>query len=64
LGLSAQNPQLINLRGRHIRVNAKQPVAVHVDAEPIGFTPIDIQVAPRALRVIVPQTAPTALFSD
>jgi YegS/Rv2252/BmrU family lipid kinase len=64
LGQAAQNPQLINLRGRHIRVSAKQPTAVHVDAEPIGFTPIDVQVAPRALRVIVPQSAPAALFSD
>jgi YegS/Rv2252/BmrU family lipid kinase len=64
LGLSAQNPQLINLRGRRIRVEAKQPTAVHVDAEPIGVTPIDVQVVPRALRVIVPQHAPVALFSD
>jgi YegS/Rv2252/BmrU family lipid kinase len=64
LGRAAQNPQLINLRGRQIRVSAKQPTAVHVDAEPIGVTPIDVQVAPRALRVIVPQSAPAALFSD
>jgi YegS/Rv2252/BmrU family lipid kinase len=64
VGLSAQNPQLINLRGRHIRIDAKQPTAVHVDAEPIGVTPISVQVAPHALRVIVPQHAPAALFSD
>jgi diacylglycerol kinase family enzyme len=64
LGQAAQNPQLINLRGRHICVSAKQPTAVHVDAEPIGVTPIDVQVAPRALRVIVPPAAPAALFSD
>jgi diacylglycerol kinase (ATP) len=64
LELSAQNPQLINLRCRQIRVSAKQPTAVHVDAEPIGVTPIDVQVAPRALRVIVPQNAPATLFAD
>jgi YegS/Rv2252/BmrU family lipid kinase len=63
-GLSAQDPQLINLRGRRIRISARQPAAVHVDAEPMGSTPIEVQVAPRALRVIVPQTAPAALFSD
>jgi diacylglycerol kinase (ATP) len=63
-GQAAQNPQLIHRRGRHIRVSARQPTAVHVDAEPIGMTPIDVQVAPRALRVIVPQTAPATLFSD
>jgi diacylglycerol kinase (ATP) len=64
LGRAAQNLQLINQRGRHIRVSAKPPTAVHVDAEPIGVTPIDVQVVPRALRVIVPQAAPAALFSD
>src|SRR5512143_1217326 len=63
-GRSAQNPQLINRRGRHIRISAKQPTAVHVDAEPIGVTPIDVQVAPRALRVVVPETVSTALFAD
>ncbi len=64
LGRAAQNPELINLRGRHIRVSARQPTAVHVDAEPMGVTPIDVHVMPRALRVIVPQTAPAELFSD
>ncbi len=63
LGQSAQNPQLINLRGKHIRVSAKQPTAVHVDAEPIGFTPIEVQVMPLALRVIVPRNAPASLFT-
>jgi YegS/Rv2252/BmrU family lipid kinase len=63
LGQTAQNPQLDNLRGRRIRISAKQPTAVHADAEPIGVTPIDVQVQPSALRVIVPQTAPEALFA-
>ncbi len=63
LGRTAQNPQLISLRGRHIRVTARQPIAVHVDAEPIGLTPIEVHIVPRALRVIVPATAPAALFS-
>lgn len=64
VGHTTQNPQLITRQGRHIRVSAKQTTAVHVDAEPIGVTPIDVQVAPHALRVIVPQHAPAALFSN
>lgn len=64
LGQAAQNPQLVNTRGRHIRIAAKLPTAVHVDAEPIGLTPIEVKVQPGALRVIVPQAAPTALFSN
>jgi diacylglycerol kinase (ATP) len=64
LGWTAQNPQLVNTRGRHIRIAAKLPTAVHVDAEPIGSTPIEVKVQPGALRVIVPRTAPAALFSN
>ena len=64
LGQAAQNPQLINTRGRHIRITAKPPTAVHVDAEPMGVTPVEVKIQPGALRVIVPQTAPAALFSN
>jgi diacylglycerol kinase (ATP) len=64
LGQAAQNPQLVNTRGRHLRIAAKLPTAVHVDAEPIGVTPIEVQVQPGALRVIVPQAAPATLFSN
>ncbi len=64
LGQAAQNPQLVNTRGRRIRIAAKLPTAVHVDAEPIGLTPIEVKVQPGALRVIVPQTAPAVLFSN
>jgi YegS/Rv2252/BmrU family lipid kinase len=64
LGWSAYNPQLISCRGRHIRLSAQQPTAVHVDAEPIGVTPIEVEVVPRALHVIVPPTAPATLFAN
>ena len=50
-------------RARHIRVRARRPCYVHVDAEPIGRTPVDIDVAARALRVIVPAGAPRELFA-
>ena len=36
---------------------------VHVDAEPIGFTPVEIRIRPKALRVLVPETANQDLFS-
>lgn len=54
---------IIRLRAKHIRVRTKQPCYVHVDAEPIGRTPIDIEVATQALRVIVPANAPANLFA-
>lgn len=63
LGQSTRDSQLIHRRGRQIRIEAKHATAVHVDAEPIGATPIEVQIAPHALRVSVPSTAPAALFS-
>ncbi|MBI3742139.1 MAG: diacylglycerol kinase family lipid kinase [Chloroflexi bacterium] len=41
-----------------------EKLPVQVDGEPIGFTPIEIRVRPRALRVLVPRTANMDLFSE
>ncbi len=46
-----------------IVVNGKN-LPVHVDAEPIGFSPVEIRVRPRALRVLVPKTANRNLFTQ
>ena len=61
---AAYNPQLSTTRGRLVHIAAKHPTAVHVDAEPIGTTPIEVQVRPQALRVIVPHTAAAGLFTS
>lgn len=55
---------VIRQRAQHIRVRAKRPCYVHVDAEPNGRTPVDIDVVPQALRVIVPANAPRDLFAN
>ncbi len=62
LGRATHDPQLVNMRGQWIRISARHPTAVHVDAEPSGSTPIEVRVIPRALHVIVPRTAATNLF--
>jgi diacylglycerol kinase (ATP) len=59
----ARAPEAIMLRGQHIRVDAQRQCYVHVDAEPIGHTPVDVDIVPKALRVLVPTTAPKELFS-
>jgi diacylglycerol kinase (ATP) len=58
------HPRLVQLRGQHIRINSERSCYVHVDAEPIGRTPVEVQIAPRALRVLVPRHAPASLFSN
>ena len=44
--------------------SAKDALPVHVDAETIGTTPVEIDVVPQALTVIVPPNAPTRLFTQ
>ena len=64
LGRTSRDPQIINRSGRRISIAARRKCPVHVDAEPFGYTPISIEVAPKALRALIPASAPTALFSN
>ncbi len=59
---TTQDAEAITLLGRQLHISARRPCYAHVDAEPIGQTPITIEVAPRALKVIVPQQAASTLF--
>ena len=59
---TAQDSDVISLRGQRLHIRTKRPCYAHVDAEPNGQTPIAIEVAPRALKVIVPRQAAPTLF--
>ncbi len=56
------DPQLWHYRGSHIEIRPDRPLAVHVDGDACGQTPLVIDVLPRALRALVPPTAPDTLF--
>ncbi len=47
-----------------LHVDAGKPLPVHLDAEPFGTTPLRVEVRPRALRLMMPTSAPAALFSN
>jgi YegS/Rv2252/BmrU family lipid kinase len=49
-------------RTTHLLLSAKEVLPVHVDGETVGTTPVEIDVAPLALNVIIPQKAPARLF--
>jgi len=51
------------VRARRVVVNANPPLAVQVDGDPIGTTPVAISVEPHALKVIVPPDYDTSLIS-
>jgi diacylglycerol kinase family enzyme len=58
-----RNPMVWHYQGRHIVIDTTVPVPVQLDGEPVGETPIAIEVVPRSLRVLVPRAAPAELFS-
>ncbi|MER3400261.1 MAG: diacylglycerol kinase [Thermoflexus sp.] len=62
-GRHLQDPAVKFFRGRRVIVETHPVVPVQVDGEPIGQTPMVFEVVPRALRILVPPTAPAALFA-
>ncbi|MDE3087796.1 MAG: diacylglycerol kinase family lipid kinase [Chloroflexota bacterium] len=60
-GAHLRDPQVEIYSVASVTVDGKN-LRVHVDAEPIGFAPVEIRVRPRALRVLVPKTANQSLF--
>ncbi len=60
-GAHLRDPQVEIYSVPSVAVDGKN-LRVHVDAEPIGFAPVEVCVRPRALRVLVPKTANRNLF--
>jgi len=46
---------VVHRRGRRVRVDVDPPVTVQRDGEVAGSTPVDIDVLPRALPVVLPE---------
>jgi diacylglycerol kinase (ATP) len=63
-GLHVRDPRHSFYRGCIIRVETDKPMAVHVDGEPFGTTPLECEVIPRALSVLIPQHMRPDLFTD
>jgi diacylglycerol kinase (ATP) len=62
-GLHVRDPRHSFYRGCKIQVETEKPVAVHVDGEPFDTTPLECEVVPRALSVIIPREIRPDLFS-
>ena len=63
LRLHVHDPQTEIYRVSTLKIAAKK-MPLQVDGEPIGTTPVEISVLPRALKVLVPKTANRNLFSN
>ena len=56
------SPTVDYYQGERILITAEEPLPVHLDGDAVGHTPMEFSVAPRSLRVILPQHPPERLF--
>jgi YegS/Rv2252/BmrU family lipid kinase len=61
-GLHIYDPRHTFYHGRSILVETEKPMAVHIDGEPFGTTPLECQVVPQALTVMLPLKYRPGLF--
>ena len=52
-GEQVPNPNIEEFRGRKVKIDADKPVWVHADGEPLGTTPVRIELIPNAIRLLV-----------
>ena len=57
LGRHVGTPKMEAYQARRVEVRAAVPLPVQTDGEPVEQTPVQVEVQPRALRVIVPRDA-------
>lgn len=63
-GRYLRDPKVKFLRARSVHIDAPRPWPVQVDGDWIGSTPMSFQVIPAALKVLIPRSAPAALFKQ
>lgn len=51
------------VNGRHVYVQTKPTMPCQTDGDRAGHTPLRVEIRPRAVRMLIPDTAPSDLFS-
>jgi diacylglycerol kinase (ATP) len=62
-GHHRDNPELTHLVTRTLRIDTMPEVAVQLDGDPFGTTPVQLDLVPGVLRLLAPPNAPNSLFS-
>ncbi|MDI7278214.1 MAG: diacylglycerol kinase family lipid kinase, partial [Anaerolineae bacterium] len=57
-----RDPSMDYYRARTVEIYTDRPMATQVDGEPHGQTPLMAEVVPRALKILVPRSAPASIF--
>ncbi len=63
-GRHLHDPEVTFHQAAHLSIRTRKPLPVHADGDPIGTTPMEFEIVPRALRVMLPARVPGHLFSD
>jgi YegS/Rv2252/BmrU family lipid kinase len=63
-GLHVRDSRHSFFPARRIQVETDKPMELHVDGEPSGTTPLECEVVPRALSIIIPQQTRAGLFAE
>ena len=59
-----RDPEVVHRQARRVEIRSQETLPVQVDGDPIGATPVTLEIVPCALRVLVPPNAPSALFTS
>lgn len=63
-GVHMRQPSVQMVNGRYVYIEATPAIQVQTDGEKAGFTPLRVEIKPKALRLLVPSTAPKDLFTS
>jgi diacylglycerol kinase (ATP) len=58
-----QDPQIVHRQAKQIEVLTEYALPIQTDGDVVGNTPAALKVAPLALRILVPPSAPPGLFT-
>jgi len=61
-GEHLHDPKMETFRARRVEIRSDKALPLHLDGDPAGYTPTEITVEPRALRVVIPQQTAKNLF--
>jgi YegS/Rv2252/BmrU family lipid kinase len=57
------DPEIIRRQAQRIEVRSNETLSVQADGDPMGTTPVTMEVVPGALRIIAPPTMPSDLLT-
>lgn len=63
LNLQEWDPGVISLTGKRVLIETRPKMPCQTDGEYAGYTPLSCEIRPHALRLLVPPSAPSALFN-